>query len=1062
MEISHEQWKKVKEIYEAALDCSPLQRTAYVNRQTKDELVCAEVLRLLSESDSADSFLSTPPFVDRRNIRMEIHERLEEGKLLSDRFRIISFIAAGGMGEVYKAEDIRLGRTVVLKFLPKELTEDAVSLERFRQEAKAASALNHPNICTVYDFGQDAGRAFIAMEYLEGETLSSRLKSGPLPLKHALKSAIEVCSALNAAHRMGIIHRDIKPGNIMLTASGAKLLDFGLAKCEKALSSIGDVEDCFTADAAVVGTLSYMSPEQLRGKDVDASSDIFSFGTVLYEMLTARRALRRKLRGNSVVETESGPAQSIRELMKGVPNEVEALIQRCLQTRPTDRYQSLGEVQHILQDSYEIAKEPVGGVRLRALLRQMKRPLVGIPLLVGLLAAFGGLAYWIHHSRNVAWAKDQALPRISELVQEGKILQAYNLAVEAERYIPQDPALQKMWPDISWSEPLFTSPAGALLYKRNYNDPTGPWEFVGRTPIQNKRFPAVDLVWKFELNGFTTLERTTTVDRSSLTFGSLTTIRMFAEGAAPAGMVPVGLTDKESKSIPVHLYGLPGYETLPPVSLTDFWIDRFEVTNAEYKRFVDDGGYKKREYWKQEFRRDGRALSWAEAMSLFVDQAGKSGPAQWREGQYPAGEDNYPVTGISWFEAAAYAEFLGKSLPTMYHWRIAAFPQDGPTIIPASNFSGSGPAPAGAYRGVSWSGVYDMAGNVREWVYNEGISGKRYSMGGAWNEPTYAFNFPEAHSPFERSSNIGFRCAKYVLDGESTKAADPIRFQPRDFSKEKPASDQVFEIYKSLYSYDKTPLNTVVESSQHTEGWTLDKIAFDAAYGKERVMAYLFLPKNVKPPFQTVVYFPGAAALLQHSSENEPQLEVFDFVIRSGRAVMFPVYKGTYERFDDYFSHSKMSTFYRDTVIDCFKDLGRSVDYLETRPDIDPNKLAYEGDSWGAAMGAILPAMEDRFKALVLIGPGFWLEKRFPAADQINFAPRVKTPVLMLNGKYDYIFPPGPSQEPMFRLLGTPVEHKRRLVYATGHDVPRSEMIKETLSWLDRYLGPVNRTQSIH
>jgi eukaryotic-like serine/threonine-protein kinase len=204
-----------------------------------------------------------------------------------------------------------------------------------------------------------------------------------------------------------------------------------------------------------------------------------------------------------------------------------------------------------------------------------------------------------------------------------------------------------------------------------------------------------------------------------------------------------------------------------------------------------------------------------------------------------------------------------------------------------------------------------------------------------------------------------------------------------------------------------------------------------------------------------VVYFPGGAALFQQSSENNLQLEAFDFIVKSGRAVMFPVYKGTFERWNDFNSKPKDSRFYRDEVIALSKDLGRSRDYLETRQDIDRNKLAYEGYSWGAAMGAILPAMEDRFKALVLICPGFWLQKRFPAADQISFAPQVKAPVLMLNGRFDFYFPTASSQEPMFRLLGTPPEHKRRVVYDSGHDIPRNEMIKETLNWLDRYLGPV-------
>jgi eukaryotic-like serine/threonine-protein kinase len=221
----------------------------------------------------------------------------------------------------------------------------------------------------------------------------------------------------------------------------------------------------------------------------------------------------------------------------------------------------------------------------------------------------------------------------------------------------------------------------------------------------------------------------------------------------------------------------------------------------------------------------------------------------------------------------------------------------------------------------------------------------------------------------------------------------------------------------------------------------------------------LFLPQRVSAPFQVVVHFPGAGAVHMRCSAKglSSYLSDFDFIIKSGRAVLFPVYKGTFERGGGpkpiYWPNT--SSTYRDNVIFWSKDLGRSIDYLETRSDIKINKLAYEGYSWGAAMGAILPAVETRFKALILVAPGFYLQDRLPEVDQVNFAPRVKTPVLMLNGRFDFIWPPSISQEPMFRLLGTPIKDKRRAVYDSGHDIPRTEMIKESLNWLDRYLGPV-------
>ena len=283
-----------------------------------------------------------------------------------------------------------------------------------------------------------------------------------------------------------------------------------------------------------------------------------------------------------------------------------------------------------------------------------------------------------------------------------------------------------------------------------------------------------------------------------------------------------------------------------------------------------------------------------------------------------------------------------------------------------------------------------------------------------------------------------------------------MTLQARDFSREKPVSDALFRVYKSLYSYDKTPLHAVVESAEETADWKREKVTFAAAYGNERVIAYLFLPKKSQPPFQTVVRFPGSEAIDLRSSTNLPEMDQFDFVIKSGRAVLFPVYKGTFERGDDLKSdYPNLTSSWRDHIIAWSKDLGRSIDYLETRPEIDRNKLAYQGLSWGGAMGSVLPALEDRIKVCVLIVPGFNLQRSLPEVDELNFAPRVKVPVLMLNGRFDFFYPVGTSQEPMFHLLGTPKQHKRRVVYETGHNIPRNELIRETLDWLDRYLGPV-------
>jgi pimeloyl-ACP methyl ester carboxylesterase len=281
------------------------------------------------------------------------------------------------------------------------------------------------------------------------------------------------------------------------------------------------------------------------------------------------------------------------------------------------------------------------------------------------------------------------------------------------------------------------------------------------------------------------------------------------------------------------------------------------------------------------------------------------------------------------------------------------------------------------------------------------------------------------------------------------------RWTSGTISKEKPVNDGTFANFSRQFTYDKTPLAATIEKTQVTDAWKTEMVSIDAGYNNERLVLHIFLPTHYVAALQPVIYFPGSNGI--HQSRFDPTLinSRLLFVMKSGRALIVPIYKGTYERQDDLKSDAPDVTVrYKDHVIMWVKEYSRTIDYLETRKDMQANKVAYLGISWGGFMGGIIPAVEKRITVVVLNVGGMAMGKSLPEVDQINYLPRVAQPVLMLNGAYDMYFPVESSQKPMFRLLGAPQGQKKMLVYPSGHLVPATEFIKETLAWLDTYLGP--------
>jgi len=371
------------------------------------------------------------------------------------------------------------------------------------------------------------------------------------------------------------------------------------------------------------------------------------------------------------------------------------------------------------------------------------------------------------------------------------------------------------------------------------------------------------------------------------------------------------------------------------------------------------------------------------------------------------------------------------------------------------------------------TGLCDMAGNVREWCFNatDDAGQVRYILGGSWKELTYVFTFKESRSPWDRAPENGFRCAQFQ-PGESTAPAglfDPLP-QPtwQDVSKLSPLSDEEFEALKSLYRYDRRPLSAEVENIDDSSlFWRKEKISFEAAYGGDRVIAYLFLPKTGKAPYQTVIFFPGVDAVTTEAFTGLPYGSFTEYIINSGRALLFPIYYGTYERpaargrIWTPGSVIKTPWAYRDWMVLTTKDLGRCIDFLDTRRDIDRDRIAYYGVSHGAILGPVMLAVENRIKTGVFAIGGLIPIQMPRYFDIALYAQRVKTPVLMVNGSEDTLVPLMASQRPMYDLLHQANEQTTRKLYPGGHGALEGlfsqQIHDDVLAWLDRYLGPVQR-----
>jgi len=938
---------------------------------------------------------------------------------LRDRYAVEDQVGQGGMAVVYRARDLKHDRIVAIKVLKPELAQ-ALGPDRFLREIKLTAQLSHPHILPLLDSGEADGMIFYVMPFVEGESLRHRLKrEGRIPTDEALRITREVADGLESAHRRGVIHRDVKPENILLEEGHAVVADFGIARAVAESS-----EQKLTITGMAVGTPEYMSPEQMlggRGATIDVRTDVFALGCVLYELLTGK------------------PPDRFTSERASLPDAIARPLKRALSLEPEKRFASVAEFAAALP-RLSVEQAAVAGYR-----RLLRPPvLAAIVVLAAMLAIVPGM------TRRKSERGARQFARATQLADSGRFVEAYAAYLDAEKALPGDSAVMRLRPRVEDIIGVTSEPAGAKVYAQRFGEKDSVlW---GETPISPHRMPRGDYRVTVTKEGF--VPHTTL----SATHGT----RPRKNGWLTGESVTIAVQLAPAADVPPNMVFVPGGEyllvspKLPPgikTTLDDFFLDTYEVSNEQYKAFVSSGGYR------------------GAALARYVDKSGMAGPRSWTGQEYPQGRGRYPVTDVNWTEASAYCAAQGKRLPTIFEWEKASrngqvatgegvsmpwgYSRPGDAIDVRANFGGSETAPVDAYPfGISTYGAYNMAGNVKEWTANPLLQGRGVT-GGSWEDLSYLYASVGGYDPATASPVIGFRCAKTA--GSSTGDQGAFRIPSPDrtpvYTTVGPAE---FAALLAHYRYDPQPLDAHTLQTTETADWTRYKISY-VALETDTAFGYLYIPKQSAPPYQTMVYLASTAAFTGLRTVPEEVEWAIGPNIRAGRAVFAMVFKGSAERAfgRGWEPPAPSSVRFRDLMVLHGTEMRRALDYLETRPDIDHTRIAYVGLSWGAGSRLPLAAIDNRYKAVVLIGGGIdeRLQPTLPEASNINFAPYIKPPKLLLNGDMDEEHPWQTRAKPMWDLMREPKQLV--LLPGVGHIPPLQDRVLAINTFLDKWLGPV-------
>jgi len=1095
---------RVKSLFLAASDFADTkERAIYLKRECgADHELLARVEALLRADDASplpELKLEDATGAYANNGRSQDHSDAKQliGTVIDGKYKLVEEIGEGGMGNVYMAQQTEpVRRAVAVKVIKAGMDSKAV-LARFDAERQALAMMDHPNIARVLDAGTtDNGRPFFVMDLVKGVPITEFCDGRKLTPHERLELFVPVCQAIQHAHLKGIIHRDIKPSNVLVALYDdrpvPKVIDFGVAKA--AGQPLTD-RTLMTGFGTVVGTPEYMSPEQasFNQVDVDTRSDIYALGVLLYELLTGGPPFTRKeLEKAGVLEMlrvirekePSKPSTKLStadglptlaakrgtepaKLTKLVRGELDWIVMKALEKDRSRRYESANgfaiDVQRYLANEPVSAHPPSISYRLRKFVWRQRSTVFGVVCGIALVATISAATwmYWGERqaAENARQVKDalEKLPLVQQAIRTEQYEVAFDMLTQVQPLIADHPALPELWEQCSKKCSIVTNAAGADVWCRVYDQSDAVWRHVAHTgdrPIE-VAIPRGEYLWRVTKPGYYEVTGLRPPAQVWFTLDRVDSI--------PSEMIHI---PKGTPNRP----GMAFSNKFESVELPAFLIDRYEVTNAEYDRFVKTGGYDRSEYWHDLpfIGADGQAIRWGNVKPLLVDQTGRPGPATWRNGTFPPGENDHPVHGVSWYEAMAFARFAGKSLPTIYHWVQASQIElsvvlAGSPIITRSKF-GPKIQSVKSLNEPGFYGTFGTMGNVKEWCFNDTGNGQRFILGGGCGEPIYMPLTLDSSSPLQRNEFYGFRCVKFLNDEKGPAAAWETTGRvpwPTPPKREDLMDAATFRlVVHDRFTYDRSsPLD--VTSEQIDEGDWIHVIAqINAAYrdakGRwERMSLHLYLPKGIdaQKGYQTIVYFPGGDAVMLPRIRPLPEEYGLDALVRSGRAVLRPVYQGTYERrFASFDADARTE---EERQLSLGQDLMRAIDYLQQRGDVNMDQLGYYGFSWGASAAGSLVAVEPRFRAAVFEAGGLSndpLRKERALLEWRHCLPLIQIPVLMINGQADPIYPVKESQEPLFELLGSAI--KEHYVHPNGnHMLPHDVKFGKALQWFDAHLG---------